>query len=79
MIKRRPLSPAHLVLSLIEECPLVCAMLLLLFRYAWMPILLITLRKLWNFSWIIFLFMVLHLISVYSILIKFYKDAGINI
>jgi hypothetical protein len=77
MILRRLLLHVLLVLLLLEECLLVYVIRLLLFKDAWMLYLLIILKRLWKYSWMIFLCMTSLLITICTTLTKFCSDVRI--
>src|SRR3954471_3305574 len=64
-----------MVLTLIDTCLLVCAMLLLLFKDACLLFFMAFVKKLWRCSWTISPSMELPLIIVCTTLIKFCRDA----
>src|SRR4051812_27246820 len=72
-IRRRPLSRVPTVLMLIGVCLLVYVMHLLLFRGVCLLYFMVSVRRLWRFSWTIFPSMEPPLTTV-SILIKFCRD-----
>src|SRR3954470_15721344 len=61
-------------LMLIDVCLLVCAMLLLHFKDAYLLFFMVFVKKSWRYSWTIFLSMELPLIIFCTILIKFCRD-----
>src|SRR3954471_9975429 len=61
-------------LMLIDVCLLVCAILLLHFKDACLLFFMVFVKKLWRYSWTIFMSMELLLIIVCTILIKFCRD-----
>src|SRR3954470_6204065 len=74
LIKRRLLSLVLMVLMLIGVCLLVYAMPLLLFRGVCLLSFMVSMRRLWSFSWTISLSMEPPLTIVSTILIKFCRD-----
>src|SRR3954470_5340309 len=74
MTKRKLLPFVLMVLMLIGVCLLVYVMLLLPFRDVCLLFFMVFVKKLWRFSWAIFLSMELLLITVCTTLIKFCRD-----
>src|ERR1041384_1368809 len=73
-IKRRPLSRVLTVLMLIGVCLLVYVMHLLLFRGVCLLYFMVSVRRLWRYSWTTFPSMEPSLTTVSKILIKFCRD-----
>src|SRR4051812_42335244 len=70
-IKRRPLSLVLMILMLIGVCLLVYVMYLLLFRGVCLLYFMVSVRRFWRSSWMIFPSMEPPLTTVSTILIKF--------